>query len=323
MRHIEGCLSSLARQDYPADRLEVILVDGRSEDGSREWLEAVGKEKWPQVIVLDNPGQTAARGLNIGVRQAKGDVVIILGAHSEIEPDFVAQNVRALAETGADCVGGPIESVGKSFVGRTIALAISSPFGVGDARFRYSQQKGYVDTVAFGAYRREVFNRVGLFDEELRRNVDDEFNYRLASAGGKLWLTPAIRSRYHARASFASVFRQYWDYGRWKVEVARRHPKQVRLRHLIPGAFVGSLVVSGVLALLYPSWRWLFGLTAGSYIGASLVASIRVASAGGWRFLPLMPVAFACLHLAYGFGSWWGVIRHLTPGAGARKHARG
>ena len=318
MRYIEGCLSSLAEQDYPADRLEVLVIDGGSEDGSRHWLETAATKTTPRMNLLDNPRHTTACGLNTGIRHAKGDVIIILGAHSEVAPDFVSQSVRALQETAADCVGGPIESVGRGLVGDTIAAAISSPFGVGNARFRYSQQAGYVDTVAFGAYRRDVFDRVGLFDEQLRRDVDDEFNYRLASAGGKLWLTPAIRSRYHARASFRSLFGQYWQYGRWKVEVAKRHPKQIRLRHVIPAVFLASLAASVALTLLHPSGKWLLGLTAGIYGGSSLAASAQVARSRGWRLFPLLPLAFACLHFGYGLGSWWGMLRR--PGADSRSN---
>jgi GT2 family glycosyltransferase len=187
---------------------------------------------------------------------------------------------------------------------------MSSPFGVGDALFRYSDREQYVDTLAFGAYRREVFERMGLFDEELVGSEDDEFNYRLRSQGGRLFLTPAIRSFYYGRSSFAALCRQYFFYGRGKVRVMRGHPGQIRLRHFVPAIFVLCLLVSGALVLVSPWFALLFALIVVCYVLTSLLAAINIARRKGWRYLPLLPAAFACLHLSYGAGFLWGVVRH-------------
>jgi len=310
-RYIGRCLESLAGQDYPRQRLEVIVVDGESSDGSRQVVDGFGQGALPGLRLLSNPIGTTPRGLNIGIQEAGGDVIIVLGAHSEVEPSFLGENVRALLDSDADCVGGPITSVGDGLVGGAIALAMSSPFGVGDALFRYSRRRQWVETVAFGAYRREVFQRIGLFAEDLVGDEDTEFHYRLAEAGGKILLTPEIKSVYYPRSSLAALFRQYLSYGSAKVKVARRYPHRLRLRALVPGAFVATLAVSGALAILHRRAGWLFGLVAGSYAFASFLVSFAVASRRGWRYLPVLPVVFVCIHFAYGLGFLGGLARLL------------
>ena len=304
------CLDSLAAQDYPSARLEVLVVDGRSTDRSREVVSA-RQETVPQLRLLDNEKRISPAAFNIGIREAKGQVVIILGAHCYVAPDYVSRCVEYLNKTGADCVGGPIETIGETDTARGIALAMSSPFGVGDALFRYSDHEQYVDTLAFGAYRRDVFRRVGLFDEELVGSEDDEFNYRLRSQGGKLFLTPAIKSFYYGRGSFSALCRQYFRYGLGKMRVVARHPKLVRLRHFIPALFVASLVVCALLSLISPGFALLLAVIVVAYLLVSILASVLIASKEGWRYLPLLPLAFACLHLSYGAGFLLGLGRFL------------
>jgi cellulose synthase/poly-beta-1,6-N-acetylglucosamine synthase-like glycosyltransferase len=303
---IERCLDSLAEQDYPKELLEILVVDGRSTDSSRDIVKTK-RQSMPNLILLDNERRVSPVAFNIGIRAAKGEILIIISAHSYLTPDYVSRCVEYLSTTDADCVGGPIQTIGKTDTARAVALAMSSPFGVGDALFRYSQEETYVDTLAFGAYRREVFERVGLFDEELVGSEDDEFNYRLRSAGGKLLLTPAITSFYHGRASFAALCRQYFRYGLGKMRVVAKHPRLVRLRHFIPSLFVLALVASALLALIQPVFALLLALVAATYLVASLAISLRIASRHGRRFLPLVMLAFACLHLSYGTGFLLGV----------------
>lgn len=307
---IGKCLDSLAAQEYPAALLEVLVVDGRSTDRSREVVSAK-QERMPHLRLLDNEKRISPAAFNIGLREAGGQVLIIISAHCYLAPDYVSSCVEYLGKTDADCVGGPIETIGETDTARAIALAMSSPFGVGDALFRYSEREQYVDTLAFGAYRREVFDRVGLFDEELVGSEDDEFNYRLRSHGGKLLLTPAIRSFYYGRGSFAALCRQYFRYGLGKVRVVARHPKLVRLRHFIPALFVASLVLCALLSLVSPWFALLLAIVVGCYVVVSTYASVRIAAREGWRYLPLLPPAFACLHLSYGAGFLLGVGRFL------------
>ncbi len=306
--HIGQCLDSLLRSDYPRSYLEVLVVDGGSHDGSQNIAMALAEEAG-LIRVLDNPRRITAAGVNIGLNEAAGEVIILLSAHGYVASDFVHQSVHYLTHTDASCVGGPIQSVADSFVGKTIALAMSSPFGVGNALFRYSRREQYVDTVAFGAYRRKVFHKVGLFDEDMVYNEDDEFNSRLRERGGKILLTPAIKSYYHIRSTLRQLWQQYYRYGLGKVRVIQRHPHVAMTRQFVPFFFVASLLVSGLLGLLDPMW-WRLGLVVlGSYVATSLLFSLYIASKSGWRYLPLLPVTFACLHLSYGLGFWVGLLR--------------
>jgi cellulose synthase/poly-beta-1,6-N-acetylglucosamine synthase-like glycosyltransferase len=307
---IGGCLDSLIRQDYPPERLEVLVGDGRSEDTSRSIVLAKSQEH-DFIRLLDNPKEIAAAALNQGIRNATGDVIIILSAHSSVADDFVSQNVAYLQKTGVDCVGGPIHSTSQSPLGQTISLAMSSPFGVGNALFRYSQKEQYVDTVAFGAYQRQVFDEIGLFDEILVYNEDDEFNYRLRKHGGRILLTPAIRSSYHTRTSLGQLWSQYFRYGRGKIRVMQRHPESAMIRHFVPFAFVSALAVTGLLGVLNPAGLWLFLFVLASYLAVSLLFSIRICASHGWKHLPVLPVAFACLHFSYGLGTYSGLLSLL------------
>ncbi len=310
-RYIEGCLRSLAQQDYPRERFEVLVLDGASSDRSRQLVKEFAEREELNLRLLDNPGRTTARALNIGIAQASGDIIVRVDAHCAVDPRFLWESVDALEETGADGVGGPIESVGQGLMGDAIALAMSSPFGVGNASFRYSREPQYTDTAAFAAYRRTLFDRIGRYTEEIDYGEDDEFNYRLADAGGKIYLTPKIRSVYYTRSSLPALFRQYLEYGRAKVEVLRRHPRQARIRQFVPATFVVALAGLSVLSPLARPFRWGLALVAGTYVVASLAASLRLASRHGWRYAPLLPPAFACLHVAYGLGFLETLLRHL------------
>jgi hypothetical protein len=226
--------------------------------------------------------------------------------HTEIASDYVRWCVYELDHTEADNVGGRMAPVGDGAFGRAVALATSSPFGVGGGRFHYSDRREWVDTVYMGAWPREVFERVGGFDEQFVRNQDDEFNYRLLSSGGKILLSPRIRSRYHNRSTPGSLWRQYRQYGYWKVRVMQKHPSQMRARQFVPPTFAAVLVGSVVLALFAGLGRLLLAGVAGTYLTANLVASLWTARRD-WRTLPLLPLAFSILHLAYGFGFLWGL----------------
>jgi GT2 family glycosyltransferase len=306
--HIRKCLDSLIRSDYPADRFEVLVVDGGSDDGSQGIVLQMAEEA-AFIRLLANPRRVTAAAVNIGVENATGEVIILLGAHGYVARDFITQSVRYLHQTGASCVGGPIHGVSQSITGKAIALAMSSPFGVGNALFRYARHEQYVDTVAFGAYRRKVFHKLGLFDETFVYNEDDEFNSRLRERGGLIFLTPAIQSFYYARSSLRELWRQYFHYGMGKVRVILKHRHVAMARHFVPFVFVSTLLVSSLLGQLDSRWWRLFLSVLGSYVATSLLISLSISARKGWRYLPVLPAAFACLHSAYGLGFLLGVAR--------------
>lgn len=313
-RYIERCLDAVLAQTYPHECLEIFVVDGMSDDGTREIIQniiaQVSSLQSPIscLQLLDNPPRIVPTALNRGIQNARGEIIIRVDGHCVIARDYVQRCLDALQTVDADCVGGAIETIGETYTARAIAFAQSSPFGVGGARFRYSNRAEYVDTLAFGAYRRAVFDRIGLFDEELVRNQDDEFNFRLTRAGGKIWLDPQIKSVYYSRGTLRGLWKQYFEYGFWKVRVMQKHGRPASLRHLVPVMFVLALCIAVVAALFTQQWLW-FLLIALPYVVASLTASVIVAAQRGWRYAPLLPFAFATMHVAYGVGFLAGLAR--------------
>ncbi len=306
-KFIARCLHSVTAQDYPAGRMEVLVVDGRSEDRSRE-IVAEFSYRYPLIKLLDNPKLSAPAGLNLGIEEAKGDIIVRVDGHCVLEPDYVSQCVRCLRETGADNVGGLMKAVGQNYVEQVIALAISSFFGSGGSKFHYAIKEQYVDTVYLGAFRRSVFDKVGFFNEKLVRNQDYELNYRIRAAGGKIFLSPAIRSRYYGRSTLRDLWHQYLQYGFWKLEMLQMHPQSVQPRHLAAPLFVFSLFATGLLGLAHRGFLNLSLLAISSYLLASLLSSILIARRNGWRYFPLLPVAFAVMHFGWGLGFLWRLV---------------
>jgi succinoglycan biosynthesis protein ExoA len=306
--HIEDSLDAVLEQVYPNDKIEILIADGMSEDGTRQIVSNYQKDH-TNLKIINNPGRIVPSGLNATLLIAQGDILIRVDGHTVIEPDYVQQCVEGLERTGANNIGGRMNAKGEGAFGETAALATSTPFGVGGGRFHYSNKDEWVDTVYMGAWRREVFKKIGLFDEELVRDQDDELNYRLLEHGGKILLSPKIKSKYFVRSSPISLWKQYFQYGYWKVRVMQKHPRQMRARQFVPPAFVGSLILSGILALIHPLGAWLFGGIIGLYIIANLSVSIYTSVKKGWKHLPLLPMIYAILHMSYGTGFLVGLMK--------------
>jgi len=315
-RYIARALHAVLAQDYPVDKVEIFVVDGMSEDGTRAIVTAMAAGE-PRVQLLDNPERIVPTALNRGVCAAHGEIIIRVDGHAVIAPDYLRRCVETLAVVDADCVGGPIHTVGETPRACGIALAQSSPFGVGNAAFRYACTARYVDTLAFGAYRRKVFDHIGLFDPALVRNEDDEFNLRLTRAGGKIWLCPTIQSTYYARASLGSLWTQYFAYGFWKVRVIQKHGRPASWRHLVPVTFVLALLTMAGLHVLGPPYPWLLAVLL-PYSLVLLGASLGLAVRHGWRYAPLLPLAFMTMHLGYGLGFLGGLLSWAFAGGCAR-----
>lgn len=303
--HLARCLDAVMAQDYPGDRLEVLVTDGMSDDGTRE-IVAGYIRRYSNIRLLDNPQRIVPTALNIAIRAARGDIIIRVDGHTTIAPDYVRQCVAALQRTGADNVGGRMNAEAPGYFGKGAALATSSPFGVGSARFHYSDREEWVDTVYMGAYRREVFDRIGLFDEEMVRDQDDEFNYRLRTDGGRILLCPQIRSQYTNRNSPQRLWRQYFEYGYWKVRVLQKHPRQMSWRQFVPPAFVLALL--GALGLSALGIILPLTLVAVSYLLANLAASAWLAGRHGLQYLVILPIVFLILHISYGAGFLKGFV---------------
>jgi glycosyltransferase involved in cell wall biosynthesis len=304
---ITRSLGSVLAQDYPHDRLEVIVVDGSSEDGTPRIVRELGDRSDIDVKVLDNPKRIVPAAMNLGIAAARGDIIVRVDGHCEIPPTYVSACVEALEASGADNAGGLQRAVGTTYVGRAIAAAMTSRFGVGGARFHYAKRPGYVDTVYLGTFRRELFDRIGGYDEDFVRTQDAELNFRLTRSGGRIWLDPSISVVYHPRPSLRGLARQYFEYGLYKALMLRKRGGIAAPRQLAPPAFlaavVASLVAMGVMR------RPIVGLAViGPYALVNLVASVLAAGTDP-SILPVLPLAFAVMHLAWGAGFYAGLYR--------------
>jgi succinoglycan biosynthesis protein ExoA len=318
-KFIARSLGAILAQDYPADRVEVIVVDGMSDDGTRGIIEEyAGKDR--RIVLIDNPGKIVSCGMNLGIKKAKGDVVFRIDGHSVIPPDYITQCVKWLNKEKVDGVGGAVDSEAMSYVGEAIAAGMSSAFGIGTSGFRTARQDGVpieVDTLPFWAFRRSVFERIGLFNEQMVRHQDYELNYRLRSAGGKLLLLPWLRVKYYVRSTLRNFWRQYWQYGIWKGRFLRTYPASVRVRHLVPPAFVFTIATAILLSL----FSLKLGLVCLILLGASYCcylcfATVMLVVRGHLKQAPLIPVVLSSLHLVWGAGVWAGLIRGTVAGPG-------
>jgi succinoglycan biosynthesis protein ExoA len=301
--YIERSLRAVFSQNYSPDSMEIIVADGDSTDATVSTIENLKQQTKIPLKVVSSPRKTAPYGLNLAIREACGEIVIRVDGHCEIAPDYVANCVRHLGKGDAEAVGGAIETVGETLTAEAVAVAMSSGFGVGGSAFRCAQNcEMYVDTVAFPAYRRAIFERIGLYNEELTRNQDDEFNYRLRKYGGKVLLAPDVRVRYYSRSNLRSLWRQYFQYGFWKVRVLQMHPKQMSLRQFVPFCFVSAIAILTILSLFSAFGRIALALVFGLYISANLTATLNAARRIKFNALPLVFLSFAILHFAYGFG---------------------
>ena len=296
---IERCVETFDSQDHPLDRLEVLVVDGGSTDGSREMVRDLGQER-PWLRLVDNPDTLASAAFNRGIEASTGDVVCIVGAHAEVGPDFVSRSVAALEETGAAGVGGQLLHSGTTPVQSAIGLAMTSRFGMGSP-FRFATERREVDTIGHPAYRREVLDEVGSFDESLLRNSDYELNHRIRSAGHKLLLDPGIVTVYRPRPTLRALARQFYDYGLGKAAVARSHPGSLKARHLVPPVVALLVASSPVMALSRVGRRLLTTCSLG-YVAVlnAAYATDRPARPDADPLVYL--AAFPVMHLTWGAG---------------------
>lgn len=295
-RHLRQAVDSVLAQDY-AGRLDVTVALAPSHDGTGEILAELGRDA--RVTAVDNPSGRTAAGLNAAIAASSGAVVARVDGHAVLPPGYLRRAVELLDETGADNVGGIMAAEGVTPFERAVAAAMSSRFGTGDARFHYGGPAGAVDTVYLGVFRRSALERVGGFDDALVRTQDSELNLRIRQAGGTVWFSPELRVRYRPRGSLRALLRQYFEYGRWRRVVVRRHPGSLRSRQIAAPVTVVGCAVGMIVGLTGRRWGWLPLLGYGS--------AVLIATAVAGRALPLkvtlrLPAVFVAMHGAWGVG---------------------
>lgn len=308
--HIVSCARSILAQYFPAGGMEVLLVDGLSDDGTRDILERL-VESDDRLRLVDNPLQTTPSALNIGIRASRGRHIAILGAHAEYAANYLQTCLELLQEhPEVCCVGGPIISHGKGLFGRAVAAAMSHPIGVGNAKHRLRHYEGYAEGACFPIFRKEIFETVGLFDETLVCAEDDELNYRLAQRGEKVFISPRASCSYFVRETPSHLARQYFKYGCARVAVLRKHRLPATFRHVVPTGFMFLMVTMLVVGWSLPGWWWLTGSVLPIVYGATLLGvATSVAHKQGWLIGILFPIAAGIMHTAYAAGFIWGTLR--------------
>ena len=295
-KHIEATLCCVLDQDYPRDRMEIIVADGGSRDATRDIVARIDG-----VILVDNPGRIQARGMNEILRRARGEVIVRLDAHSSYARDYVRRSVEVLLETGAQNAGGAQRALATTRFQRALCDALTSPVGVGGAAYRSADEEGFVDTVFLGAFRREVFEEVGLYDPGAITNEDAELNQRILDSGGRIYLSRSIVAHYHPRASFGALARQYFRYGMGRARTLLKHKSFPKLRPIVP--FLG--LVSGSVLSATP-----LGLPlAFVYVAVTGVEAARVASS--MATMPIVWAIFPVLHVSHGAGFAYGLWRYV------------
>jgi cellulose synthase/poly-beta-1,6-N-acetylglucosamine synthase-like glycosyltransferase len=305
-KYIERCLTSLIELDFPKDELEIIVCDGKSTDRTVELVETFAS-KYPYIKLLNNEKQIAPSAMNIGIKASQGKFITRVDGHSEVFPDFIIKSLAELEKNPSlGCVGGFLINEYEDNISKVISYAMSSSFGVGSAYFRTGEKDGYVDTVAFGTYRKEVFDKIGLFDEELVRNQDDELNFRVIKSGYKIFLKRDINAKYYVRASFKKLFKQYFQYGYWKVYVNKKHSAITTIRQLVPLFFVLYLIFGISLSIFSKIIFYIFLSILILYISLAAYSSYKKTKVLQ-EILQVM-YSFCILHTSYGLGYLNGLI---------------
>jgi glycosyltransferase involved in cell wall biosynthesis len=304
---IAKAVGSILANDWPADSLEVLVVDGMSADGTRDIIKEIATRD-VRVRLVDNPDLFAGSAMRVGVAAARGEYVVRVDAHAEIPPDYVRTGVETLERNpGIWAVGGPVDRVAAGEEGRLVAAVISNIFATGNTPIRIGRREGFVDVVAYPVWRREVMNRVGDFDETLVRNEDDDYFYRIRRVGGIVYQTQKMRAKYYVRGSVRQLLRQYNQYAFWKIAVTRKHGRFLDWKPLVPPAFFAALALTAAGGFVTP-YLWLAGgALAAAYFVADVAASVAVAAKTSLRDFFKALAVFPVFHLKYAMGIITGI----------------
>ncbi len=307
-KYIEKCIESIFNQDYPKNLLEIIFVDGNSEDKTVDIIKKYITEGC-NIRLLNNPNKFIPYALNIGIKSAVGKYIVRMDAHSQYANDYISKCIEYLEKTDAINVGGPVITAGKTVLQKVIAAAYHSDFALGGGKNHDKDYEGYADTVFLGTFKKQDIIDIGMYDERFIRNEDDDLTFRMIERGFKIYSTPAIKSIYYPRSTYSSLFKQYFEYGMWKVAIIKKHGRPARFSHLVPMAFVTFLAIFGIASFFFEKIFWMFIFVMGIYILLNLYFSFKNDKVTTIPDkLRLMLVHFI-LHISYGLGFWVGIFK--------------
>ena len=321
-RAIAGCLDAVLGQDYPAQQLEVLVVDGGSHDDTVAVVERyIARDR--RVRLLENPAGTIPAGLNVGIRAAQGDIVARVDARTRLATDYIGTAVGLLEEKNATTVGGPVQYAPGSFMAQALALVMQSKFGVGGAAARYGEAvEQWTDTVYLAVTRRTTFAQAGLYDEEILQDEDSDLSYRIRALGGRILVSPRLRTSYANSGSFRRFVGKNVRFGYWKARVWQKYPAMAGWRHFVPPVFVLTVSTTAALSTVSAPAGALLTAIAAVYGTAATASAVALARRAGWRYLPVLPGVFTAMHLAWGAGFIAGAVRFLPRWSGRRSASR-
>lgn len=299
--NITNCLDSIFKQNYDKSLVDVVIVDGQSSDKTISKIKEY-QQKFSNISLLKNPVRKTPTSLNIGIKQAKGEIIVILGAHASLDSDFIYFNNKYLIEKDLKVTGGTQINIGFSFVQKAIALAMENPFGMGSAPYRWSKKEQFVDTVVYAAYKRELFDEIGYFEENFAISEDAELNWRIRKAGHKIFFSPDIKSYYHPRKTIAKFIQQMFRYGILRVHMFKKHKSAVKITHIIPPAFVITIITLFVLTLTSVLHPFFFTAVLVSYFLVNLFSVLLKISKENLKFIPIVSFLIFLLHFSWGLG---------------------
>lgn len=305
--NISNCIDSILKQNYDLNLIDIVIVDGHSSDNTITKIKEYQK-KFSNILLLENPVRRTPTSLNIGIKEAKGEIIIILGAHASLDPDFIFFNNKYLKEKNVNVTGGTQINIGFNFTQKAIAMAMENPFGMGSAPYRWSKKEQFVDTVVYAAYKRELFDEIGYFEENFSIAEDAELNWRIRKAGHKILFSPDIKSFYHPRKTVTKFIQQMFRYGILRVHMFKKHKTAIKITHMIPPAFVVTLLSLLILiASSIISPVFIFAVL-GLYFILNLLTVISKISKSNFKFVPMVSFLIFVLHFSWGLGFLVGLI---------------
>ena len=309
--YIKSCIESIVNQDYPKDDMELLLIDGGSKDKTVEIIEEM-INNFPFIRLLNNPKKTVQYALNIGIKNAIGTYIVRMDAHAEYENDYISKCIECLKRTGADNVGGPTNAKGKTECQQVIAAAYHSPFALGGGIHYVDEYEGYADTVSWGSFKRKTLIDIGMYDERLPRSEDDDLNYRIIKNGGKIYISSSIKSTYYPRNTYLGLFKQYFEYGVWKIAVIKKHKKPARVAHLIPMMFVLFLILFGIGSFFSNIILYSFIFILGLYIILNFYFSFKNKYVNNLLQKIKLVYVHTIIHISYGLGFLTGIFKFIN-----------